>query len=252
MASHRTWGVFFTRKDTVYIQMSEVAFLDAGGSDLSVGGQPGASSEYSSDYLAAFAFDKNSSTDWNSAYEDLLFRALWYVHPSAVEVAKLRVTCSNTPYIPQSPLDMQVRWSDDFGATWSPEVRGLALESGSLASGATAVLTLTDGPALAPIPGMQKLEQNMLQPNSRSNGVISDRVVVKTAPSGAEVPFAGGRVWLLRAVDGYKAWEGWSDVDGYYTATGLELGVAYIAVGIDPYGGHKATGAGPVVATAAP
>ena len=44
---------------------------------------------------------------------------------------------------------------------------------------------------------------------------------------------------------------GWSDAGGYYTATGLELGVEYIAVGIDPYRNHKATGAGPVVATEA-
>jgi hypothetical protein len=73
----------------------------------------------------------------------------------------------------------------------------------------------------------------------------------KATPSSPESPFANGRVWLLRLADGYKAWEGWSDAGGYYTATGLELGVEYIAVGIDPYRNHKATGAGPVVATEA-
>jgi len=85
-----------------------------------------------------------------------------------------------------------------------------------------------------------------------TTGVISDRVMFKATPSSPESPFANGRIWLLRAADGYKAWEGWSDAGGYYTATGLELGVEYIAVGIDPYRNHKATGAGPVVATEAP
>lgn len=85
-----------------------------------------------------------------------------------------------------------------------------------------------------------------------TTGVISDRVMFKSTPSAPESPFANGRVWLLRLVDGYKAWEGWSDAGGYYTATGLELGVEYIAVGIDPYRNHKACGAGPVRAMAAP
>lgn len=84
-----------------------------------------------------------------------------------------------------------------------------------------------------------------------TTGIISDRVMFKATPSSPESPFANGRIWLLRLADGYKAWEGWSDAGGYYTATGLELGVEYIAVGIDPYRNHKATGAGPVVATEA-
>lgn len=77
--------------------------------------------------------------------------------------------------------------------------------------------------------------------------MITDRVMRKT--EAGELPFKDGRVWLLRLADGFKAWEGFSDADGYYTATGLELGVEYIAVGIDPYRDNKATGAGPVVAT---
>ena len=98
-------------------------------------------------------------------------------------------------------------------------------------------------PALGRTPDLRHLRQ--------ATGVISDRVMFKATPSSPESPFANGRIWLLRLADGYKAWEGWSDAGGYYTATGLELGVEYIAVGIDPYRNHKATGAGPVVATEA-
>lgn len=83
-----------------------------------------------------------------------------------------------------------------------------------------------------------------------TTGVISDRVMIKLTPSSPEAPFVNGRVWLLRLTDGYKAWEGFSDAQGYYTARGLEVGVAYVVMGIDPYAGHKATGAGPVIATA--
>ena len=83
-----------------------------------------------------------------------------------------------------------------------------------------------------------------------TTGVISDKVMIKLTASAPETPFASGRVWLLRLADGFKAWEGWSDSQGNYTARGLEIGVAYIVVGIDPYSEHKATGAGPVVAAA--
>ena len=85
-----------------------------------------------------------------------------------------------------------------------------------------------------------------------TTGVISDKVMIKLTASAPETPFASGRVWLLRLADGYKAWEGWSNAAGYYTATGLELGVDYIAVGIDPLRNQKATGAGPVRAVEAP
>ena len=83
-----------------------------------------------------------------------------------------------------------------------------------------------------------------------TKGVITDQVMIKLTPSSPETPFANGRVWLLRLTDGYKAWEGWSNAQGYYAARGLEVGVAYIVVGIDPYAEHKAAGAGPVIATA--
>lgn len=79
-------------------------------------------------------------------------------------------------------------------------------------------------------------------------GMIEDRVMVKLTPSSPESPFKDGRVWLLRVADGNKAWEGFSNAQGWYTAYGLDVGVEYIAVAIDPYREHKTVGAGPVVA----
>lgn len=250
MAAHRTWGVFFSSTAASYTQLTEVAFLNAAGSDVSMGGEAFASSEYGAGYEAARAFDKITGTDWCTAYGDA-DRRLWYVHPAAVEVVKLRIRCSNSSYIPQSVAEVRVRWSDTMGSAWSEDVHRLSVESGSFAAGATVVMNLLPPLVLTPLPPPLRLEQNLLHPHARSVGVISDRVMFKATPTAPESPFALGRVWLLRLADGYKAWEGWSDANGYYTATGLELGVEYIAVGIDPYRTHKATGAGPVTATEA-
>lgn len=80
-------------------------------------------------------------------------------------------------------------------------------------------------------------------------GKIVDYMMLRPSASAPEVPFTKGRVWLLRAMDGFKAWEGFTDASGRYSAEGLELGVTYIPVGIDPTGQHKAAAAGPAVAT---
>lgn len=79
-----------------------------------------------------------------------------------------------------------------------------------------------------------------------TTATITDQVVLKSGAT--ETPFVNGRVWLLRLADGYKAWEGWSNATGHYTATGLEVGVEYVSVAIDPLRNHKTTGAGPVTA----
>ena len=77
----------------------------------------------------------------------------------------------------------------------------------------------------------------------------------KATPTSPEQPFANALVWVLRRSDGYLAWSGFSDENGYYTATRLENGVDYVAVGIDPRdaarippdapGMFKTVGAGP-------
>jgi hypothetical protein len=113
---------------------------------------------------------------------------------------------------------------------------------------------LLQGLPVAQFSGLQALPRpQRLQPDYRHGtaltGVIADYMMLKASPTAPEVPFVRGRVWLLRAIDGYKAWEGFTDASGRYSAEGLELGVSYIPVGIDPTWQHKAAAAGPAVAT---
>lgn len=249
MSAQRTWRLGFkASQGGSYIQIAEVAFLDAGGADLSVGGVASASSEYSSAYAASKAFDKLTSSEWATASG--AFPAwVQYQHPTPVDVAQVRIVCpSSAIYAPTDAASLSL-WAGD-----SQEQRySLALVSGSFTAGATVVLS-REPYVPAPLVGTHavgSLLQNFYT-GKPASGVISDRVMFKATPSSPESPFAMGRVWLLRLDDGAKVWEGWSDASGYYTATGLDLGVEYIAVGIDPYRNHKATGAGPVVATEAP
>ena len=119
----------------------------------------------------------------------------------------------------------------------------IAIEPPALLQGAPGVLYS----GVLPLPHNNRLAQDYRH-NTPTTGRIVDYMMLKASPTAPEVPFVRGRVWLLRALDGYKAWDGFTDAQGCYRADGLELGVSYIAVGIDPWGNHKAVGAGPVVA----
>ena len=211
---------------------------------MSVGGVASASSEYSGSYAASMAFDKLASSEW--ANVSGAFPAwLQYQHPTPVDVAQVRIVCpASVSYAPTDAASLSL-WAGD-----SQEQRYvLALVSGSFTAGATVVLSVQPyvPPPIVGTPVVGRLLQNF-NTGKLASGVITDRVMFKATPSSPESPFAMGRVLLLRLDDGAKVWEGWSDANGYYTATGLDLGTEYIAVGIDPYRNHKATGAGPVVA----
>ena len=78
----------------------------------------------------------------------------------------------------------------------------------------------------------------------------NNRVMVKAGPDSPETPMAGARVRLHRMQDGYCAWQGISDSNGYYHASGLEVGFRYVPVAIDLSGTYECVAAGPVVAEA--
>lgn len=91
--------------------------------------------------------------------------------------------------------------------------------------------------------------------DGQTDGTWTDRVMFKATPTSPEQPFVNALVWVLRRADGYLAWSGVSDANGYYTASRLENGVDYVAVGLDPRdaarippdapGMFKTVGAGP-------
>lgn len=87
--------------------------------------------------------------------------------------------------------------------------------------------------------------------NARGTIALNNRVFVKTSAAAPELPMAGARVRLHRLTDGYCAWQGISDAQGYYHASGLEVGLKYIPVAIDPTGTYECVAAGPVIAEAA-
>jgi len=91
----------------------------------------------------------------------------------------------------------------------------------------------------------------MAQP---TNGTIAanNRVMHKASATSLEVPFAGARVRVHRLADGYLAWQGISDAQGWYHPRGLEVGERYYPVAIDVSGQHECVAAGPVVATVLP
>lgn len=79
----------------------------------------------------------------------------------------------------------------------------------------------------------------------------NNRVMVKAGPDAPETPMPGARVRLHRMQDGYCAWQGISDSNGYYHASGLEVGLTYIPIAIDLSGTYECVAAGPVVAVKA-
>lgn len=96
MTAQNTWRLAFSASNGgTYIQLTEVAFLDSGGNDLSVGGVALASSTYGGGYEAAKAFDKSNGTDWCTVYGGVP-AWLQYTHSAPVDVAKVRITCSAT------------------------------------------------------------------------------------------------------------------------------------------------------------
>lgn len=86
-----------------------------------------------------------------------------------------------------------------------------------------------------------------------NDGTITanNRVMVKPDSASPELPMPGARVRLHRLADGYCAWEGISDAQGYYWPRGLEVGLAYYPVAIDLAGMHECDAAGPVIAVQA-
>ena len=262
------WRVRFP-SGGAYIWLAEVKFFGPGGATIPATGTPLSGGDYSAAYAKANAFDgveNDANSGWSSntvpAWIGMQFasaedvrRVDMIIHPQAAS--------DSWPQAGQVVLE-----SSSDGTTWgaaTPVSGGTFVDYGTFGAGGTVSVVEFVPPTVAPLPragriqGRERSRYTTTDPLPRAGragydlrqvttttGTIADQVVVKAG--GIDVPFANGRVWLLRLADGYKAWEGWSDAAGNYSATGLELGVKYVPVAIDPYGNQKATAAGPVVA----
>ena len=266
------WRLYFAASaGGRFIDLVELAFLDSGGADLSVGGTASASSQYGAGYEAARAFDKSLTTEWSTATGAPFPAWIQYTHAAPVDVAKVRLVFpGDAAWLPKAG-SLSLRSGAALENSYF-----LTLASGSISPGATAVfdvhaiseLSLAALPAIAAVQGNPAHIYNQaasLPAMARalrdfrvlgdSDGTWTDRVMFKAGASAPEQPFAGALVWVLRRADAALAWSGFSDASGYYTATGLERGVDYVALGIDPRdaarippgapGLFKTVGAGP-------
>lgn len=87
---------------------------------MSTGGTATASSEFSSTYSAAKAFDKNNATSWSSTSNS--FPAyLQYDHGAPVAIEGVRVIFPSASSAPPGLGGLRVRYSSD-GTTWSDEL----------------------------------------------------------------------------------------------------------------------------------
>lgn len=129
-----------TTNGGTYAQLTEVAFLDANGVDLCVGGAAFANSTYDGGYEADKAFDKNNNTDWCSAAR--AFPAyIGYQMSAPASVAQVRIVCSaTTNWLPRDDTVVKLQASDD-GVTWDALAYfPLSIVSGSFVGGATVLL----------------------------------------------------------------------------------------------------------------
>lgn len=271
MSMAAAWRLYFAESaGGVYIDLVEVAFLDNSGADLSVGGTASASSWYGAGYEVARAFDKSLTTEWSTAHGAPFPAWIQYTHAAPVDVAKVRLVFPGSPAWLPTAGSLSLRSGAALENSYF-----LTLASGSISPGATAVFAVhaISGLSLAALPTIAAVQGNpahiynqaaSLPAMARAlrdfrvlgdNGTWTDRVMFKATPTSPEQPFANALVWVLRRSDGYLAWSGFSDASGYYTATGLERGVDYVALGIDPRdaaripagapGLFKTVGAGP-------
>lgn len=267
MANKLYWGVLFT--ETIvqsYVSVIQIDFLDASNNSLCVGGVA-LSKHSSSGYYPSNIFNGNwnQTSPWYNVNGVFPCR-IYYQHQTPVEPYKLKIKWgNNSNYLPKS-VDHIFMSSTDNDSSW-PNFYKVSIESGTIDVNQTTTFTIGSEETLSFSSMLPNIMDVRPQDNRAdaytyvcstlanytqgklSNAKITDRAIYKTAPGSPELPMVFAKIWLLRYEDGFKAWEGFTDANGYYHADGLEDGVAYIAVGIDGTRTYKVVGTGPVVAS---
>lgn len=265
MPAARYWRLTFARtQGNQYAQIRELAFLDAAGVDQSIGGTAYASSSYSSSWLPAGAFDKNTSSGgWCNAANQFP-ASIWYAHPAPVDIAGIRIHFDpEIKYAPLALADMQVAWSDD-GTTWQLDSRMLQIaEGGIVANTSCTMLLVTYQPpqtvgrglivfARAPMPGGPVVA--VAQPTA---SVARDtefggagRIWGTTKVKGASNVPTKARVRLLRDHDALLVREVWSDAEtGEFEFTGIDTSQPFTVLATDAAGNFRAVAANRLLST---
>lgn len=225
---------------SIYVQLSEVTYLDAAGTDLSVGGIATSSSQFDATYSAAQAFDKSFATkDWASFGTDTQ-PWLQYQHTAPVNVARVAVRFSATSnYLPSA---FWFQASNSGAAPWS----NFYPAGGGKGAGATYVYDLV--PDLVGLP-VGPIAPNAFTPDyvSLANPRVLDlkfsgdrihggpgRIYGSVFRKGTPADFpAVARVRLHRDVDGLCIRETWSNAAGAYEFPDLSLDYKYTAIARD-------------------
>src|SRR5215831_12039672 len=121
MAAHPYWRLLIYGGGGDAPSVAEWAFFGTGGTSIpATGGTPLASSTYSSSYLAAYAFDGNSSTFWaaNNVASNSAPEWLQYHFTSAVDIQSFSITARPDGFYYQAPSNFALQASDD-GSTWT-------------------------------------------------------------------------------------------------------------------------------------
>ena len=214
----------------LYWQVTEVAFLDAQGADVSVGGVASAGSVYSAYYEAAKAFDKSLGTDYCS--QTGVFPAwLQYQHSAPVDIQGVRIRwAADANWLPATvqSMDVTARQGNAVAQRFV-----LNLVSGDILSSTEAVFALAPWvPPRASLFGalltvaQSPVAQTVLQ-------LGPDLLNVRDAEFGGRGVIYGAvtddrtkapmqcRVRLRRSRDGLLAREVWSKADGSYRFDGI-------------------------------
>ena len=235
--AYTDWRItVFATRGGVYWQVTEVAFLDAQGVDVSVGGVASSGSVYSASEDAAKAFDKNLGTDYCN--ESNAFPAwLQYQHPAPVDIKGVRIRwASNDNWLLLRTESMEVTARQGNGIAQ----RFVAnLVSGDIISGTEAVFALTPWVppqanifgelltvAQSPVPDrVLQLGADLM--NVRDMEFGGPGVIYGTVRDDRTKKPVQCRVRLRRSRDGLLAREVWSHADGSYRFDGLTARYEY-------------------------
>lgn len=233
-----------------YVELKEVAFLDASMVDVSVGGVASASSEYSATYSAAKAFDKSTSTSWSTVSGGI---PAWiqYQHPTPVDIAAVKITANGI----YGPGGFTLRGSAN-GTDWSAQVSLALAAGGPVSSSVESILV----PAAAfsglvdAVASRLRLGYGSPKPEFHTDGIPRARFLydlenggrgvilgtVKLDTDPVDLPLRR-RVRLHREVDGMPVRETWSDAaTGAYLFTHIHQGMRYTVIAYDHEHNYRA------------